>query len=242
MNFHCLFDKHISLGYNCFLKKYFTTVNELNQETQVFDYTGICVWAINELIENKFHNLFDREQYKNLQINKEGDKFIITNLQYYIIFKHDFKQDYSGKTLPLTDDRFNLFKEKYTRRIERFYTMLETKKSILFYRFGENLQTRVIHPQYKRKFAVPEYQQLIAFKKLINKLYPSLEIFIIYISKKHKTNFDKENRIITIFDHLNIVNYHTCEKQFDILLRKYQTKIQKFIVKIRLDEFFSSRI
>lgn len=173
MNFDSFFEKHISLGYNCFIKKYFNSNKHLEDETQFFDYTGACMWTITELIQNKFENLFDKEKYKKLHINKVGDQFIITQIQYYLIFKHDFTQDYlPNKKFQVSDDVFFNFKEKYTRRIARFYKTLETTSSILFYRFGENLSNRIIHKQYQYKLLIPEYTQLITFVKLIRELYP----------------------------------------------------------------------
>ena len=113
--------KIYSLGYNCCVKRYIDTISKKGA-TNLFDYIGSSMWAINKLFENDFQDLFDINMYKNMEITPNYN--VITNEKYYFRFLHDLK----------TMDNFKKFKESYERRIIRFKEDLNNKNKILFIR------------------------------------------------------------------------------------------------------------
>ena len=85
--------KIISLGSNCFIKLFLNDIN-YKEETYFFDYIGTSMWSINELIENNFNDLFNKDKFEKKQILFLGkDKYIY---QYYLRFKHDVKQNFNS--------------------------------------------------------------------------------------------------------------------------------------------------
>ena len=78
------FDEVSSLGYNCYTKLYFNS-RKMDKETQFFDYIGTSVWSIIELLENDFDGIFDKSNYKIMNIMKTGDdQFLVVNEKYFI--------------------------------------------------------------------------------------------------------------------------------------------------------------
>ena len=90
------YDHIISLGCNCFVKKYIKTY-VLDCETYLFDYTGSSIAGILELFKNDFKDLEKTQKIKiyknNKSTNNINNKSINTNLQYYVRFFHE-KLDY----------------------------------------------------------------------------------------------------------------------------------------------------
>jgi len=210
--------KILSLGYNCFIKKYINDIG-ISQETNLFDYIGTSMWTINKLFENDFIDLFNIDEYENIQILKDGEK-VITNKRYYIRFMHDFKnlQNGNDRKLLLNNDnkkfimntlinynimdemkkRFNSFKETYIRRINRLKNILNTEKNILFIRFEEPQENRIIYNEYKENFKKLELEYIKDFSNIIKLQYPNLNFKIIYISNTHKLNYLKDFNIIIL--------------------------------------------
>jgi hypothetical protein len=173
LEFFNKFDKIISLGFNCFIKKFKSQVLKISEETDLFDYIGTPMWGINLFIKNNFKNLDDKSKYSNLQINIK-DK-IITQKDYYFRFLHDLNNDNF-------DRNFIEFVNKYNRRVERFLKNIKTCKKILFIRTEEN-NNRIKYDEYKEYYEKTEIEYLQEFTKLIKEINPKLEIKIILISK-----------------------------------------------------------
>jgi len=89
------FDSVCSLGYNCYIKFYFNS-RKMNQETQFFDYIGTSVWSIIDLLNNDFDGMFDKSNYKIMNVMKTGDdnQFLVVNEKYFIRCKHEFKKNF----------------------------------------------------------------------------------------------------------------------------------------------------
>ena len=201
--------KIISLGYNCFIKK-FTNDIGINQETNFFDYIGTSMWAINKLFENNFANLFNEDDYENLKIQTDN-LIVITNKHYYFRFLHDFKNNTHIDLIKfninkkidqkIIDDvklQFYKCKETYERRIIRLKDLLIKEKKILFIRLEETMHNRIIYDEYKSYFEKPELDYIIDYSKMIKINYPNLDFKIIYISKIHDNKYMMENNLIIL--------------------------------------------
>jgi hypothetical protein len=191
-------------------------MNDLNisQETNLFDYIGVSMWSINELLLNDFKNLCDINEYKKYKILNNDFNEIIIHEKYYLRFLHDFKNNKSEEEKKIflnTSDpnnkkfymnriiqfdlmeelknKFPTFKSTLERRIERLKKILSTEKNIIFIRLEEENNERIIYEIYKEKFKKSELENIIEFSNIIKKLYPILNFKIIYISKKHENNY-----------------------------------------------------
>jgi hypothetical protein len=127
------FDNISSLGHNCYPKLYFTS-KKIDQETHFFDYIGTSVWSIIELLENDFEGMFDKDNYKIMNIMKDGDnKYLVVNQKYFIRCKHEFKKTLLNQNLD--NEELNIFIDKMKRRKEKLMNMLSNNKSLIFIRY-----------------------------------------------------------------------------------------------------------
>lgn len=230
----------ISLGSNCFFKMYISHL-KISKETNYFDYIGSSMWAIVDLIKNdELDKVFDKkEDFENMRIMSKGDdKYIITNRKYYLRFKHNFKQDYQNFTnTSLEDDKlFNNVKESYNRRSERlinqFNNFDSNSKPILFLRYEEENDDRIIHEEYKDKNKKSEFNYLIEFSNLLKIKYKNLKFHILFFTTNQKENlFLKDENIILInIKNKNLIKWDTCCKDFDKIFRDNDVFIKKCIV------------
>lgn len=165
----------VSLGFNCFLRKYMNEFLSIRQETHFFDYIGSPMWAVCELIENDFADIDDAAEYQAMQVTTS--ETLITNKRYYLRFKHDFTavEHQTGNMDTLPDCI-----AKYKRRAERFKNLLRSSKKILFVRLKEETKDRIFlpHDGDKRK---PEVQHLKDLSDLLSRKFPQLETKFILI-------------------------------------------------------------
>ena len=235
----------ISLGYNCFIKKYMNYKN-ISQETQLFDYIGSPMWGINKFIidinNNNSEYLFKKDDYELLNItNKEK---MVTQKKYYFRFLHDLndipKKNYTIKlitnkyskniqkiTNKNKDELFDKFKEKYKRRIQRFTDILSSNKILLFIRFEEKMEDRILYDFINDAYKIDELDYLIEFSNIIKNINPLLEFKIIYITKKFQNSFNGNIVILNISE--NITNYNNCEIKFDELFEKNINFFAKYL-------------
>ena len=227
----------ISLGSNCFFKMYISYL-KINQETNYFDYIGSSMWAIVDLFKNnELDKVFNKkEDFENMSIMSKGDdKFIITNRKYYLRFKHNFKQDYKNftNTSLKGDELFNNVKESYKRRSERlinqFSNFDSNSKPILFLRYEEDNDYRIIHDDYKDKNIKSELDYLIDFSNLLKKKYENLKFHILFFTTNQKENvFLKDENIILInIKNKNLIKWDTCCKDFDKIFSDNDVFIKK---------------
>jgi hypothetical protein len=123
---------YISLGNTCGVA-YQLKKHGLRNHAFPFDWLKTPkLSTIIKLLENKFDGLLDKSNFKFV---KYSDKFfnsngnnqmmaLYKNTIYNIIFYHDFIKDSNF------DDQFIIFKEKYQRRITRFYDILNSNEIV----------------------------------------------------------------------------------------------------------------
>lgn len=194
----------ISLGYNCSVKMYINTI--ASQPTHLFDWIGSPMWGINKFINNSFH-LFNKDDYKPLQIytENEDNSHMHCNTLYYFKFIHDIPTNCTiDKTLIHHNKHggikkvnyYDVFKKKYTRRIERFNSLLCSNKCIVFIRLEEGIENKVIHENYKNLYLVSELEYVKEFIHIIKNKYPTLKFRVIYISKSQQTELNNDLLIL----------------------------------------------
>jgi hypothetical protein len=183
-------DNIISLGYNCYIKKFLDT-EKLCTTTNFFDYIGSSFWSINELFYNKFEGLYDRNNYIYIQVVTNKDK-IVVHKNYYLRFLHDFTGG------DIVDNAFDIFTSKYKRRIERLYNILNTSKTIIFIRNEELFDNKINMENYSEKFKKNEIEYAIDFCNYVKSNFCDLNFFLIFISYKMDTFFDNINNILIL--------------------------------------------
>ena len=200
------FDEVSSLGYNCYTKLYFNS-RKMDKETQFFDYIGTSVWSIIELLENDFDGIFDKSNYKIMNIMKTGDdQFLVVNEKYFIRCKHEFKKTLNQKFDPeilheyeINKEELEDFIEKMKRRKERFMNMLASNNSLLFIRYEEDPTGRHDIKQYESKLNISYIDNLKILSDMFKKINPEKKITILDLSHRHdKTEYIKEYEIIKI--------------------------------------------
>jgi hypothetical protein len=239
--------KIISLGYNCNIKIYTLNIG-IAQETNLFDWAGTSMWAINKLFENDFSNLFNIKEYCEMKILKNDSGPIKTNKRYYIRLKHEFNKIKEKNILPINSKdtnkfllinntkkqtdieiNFNIFKSTYERRIFRLKKILNEEKNILFIRLEESMKNRIIYDEYKDNFKKSELEHIKDYSKIIKLQYPNLNFKIIYISKLNKTDLIKEFNLLILNTDTDKINWTNCadklKELFDIniaLLKEFK--------------------
>lgn len=186
----------VSIGYNCFFKKFLKTKIMFKKETHFFDNIGISMWAINELLSNDFEDFFNHEYYKKIQIKNNEDNNFLSNTKYYVRFPHDlevskFNNNYNNRY-------FVNFVNTYQRRKIRLYNFLTNCKKIIFLRLEEDNDKRIFYPEYEEKFINTEFENLISFSEIIKKKFNNQNFVIIFISRTLETNIDDANNIIIL--------------------------------------------
>jgi hypothetical protein len=195
------YDKIISLGSNCYLK-FFLNHIKYSQETYFFDYLGSPMWSVYELIKNNFDDVFNFDDYSSELIIK-GHPRISTNMKYNLKFKHslyDLKTGRNGR-------EFVKFKETYERRIKRFQELLSSSDNVLFIRFEEMKENRIINQSFNEKNKISELEYIKLFSLFITSNFPNLKFKILFISKTYPDNVDEENKIVIIKEVQKIDDY-----------------------------------
>jgi len=193
------FDNISSLGHNCYPKLYFTS-KKIDQETHFFDYIGTSVWSIIELLENDFEGMFDKDNYKIMNIMKDGDnKYLVVNQKYFIRCKHEFKKTLLNENCEIDKEELNIFIDKMKRRKEKLMNMLSNNKSLIFIRYEEDHTNRRILKDYERKLKTPYIDNLKILSDMFRKINPMKKIIIVNVSHLNdKTEYIEEYGIIKI--------------------------------------------
>jgi len=187
----------ISLGYNCCIKRFFDSI--VSKETNFFDYIGTSMWAITELFENNFKDIFNKEYYKTIEIIENQTIKFLSNTKYYIRFLHDLECNSVNSNPKL----FLQFKSKYERRIKRLDELIKKSNITIFIRLEESLDNRIIYKELEEKTNINEYEYVKKFSSIIKSKYPNKKFKIIYLTKTLEESNDIENNILL----LNILNY-----------------------------------
>ncbi len=102
-------------------------LNGLRQAAFPFDWICTPPESLINILQSKFEGFFDKENiFSQGIIHQTGENYI--NKKYNFVFVHDFKNAADF------EDNFNKVKEKYERRIQRFYQALTCSSKIYFIR------------------------------------------------------------------------------------------------------------
>jgi len=118
------YDAIINLGGNCQVA-YQLKINGLRNYSLPFDYWNTPFNSLYLLLERRFTHFFDKNQF--MLVTTEHETYILQK-EYGVIMRHDFQLNQH-----FLDD-YDIFKEKFERRIERFFKEIETHNKILFIR------------------------------------------------------------------------------------------------------------
>jgi hypothetical protein len=187
----------ISLGWHCHVALFIQDLGDIDKiryDRNVFDWFGIPMWSICELIEKGFADLTSRtllEERKRYTTKKDK---ILSHLTYDIRFLHEFKPG------PVSTEDWRVFEEKYTRRVERFYQTLkfskDTGRKLLFFRVQQDLHNKIIYPEFPKQ---TEQNELFYVKKFADQLKAEGVIFqIVFFTESFPMGYDAEHNIVSV--------------------------------------------
>lgn len=199
--------RYISLGSTCGVAYQLQKLG-LKKETLPFDWVKSSnLQAVWKCMYNGFnifgHGLkYCRESTKHSILKTEEWSDIATSTSYIyqnssgIMFFHDFNTIYKDETDPI----YLLFKEKYTRRLDRLESLFITGDHLIFIR--DEHRPKSLH-----------LDILIAFVEwLVSKLKNGTTMeFILIINNPNKFNFDFESKL----NNYRIILINDTEKMMD---------------------------
>lgn len=214
---------HISIGYVCNVASYLLS-KRLTSTKSVFDRIGTPMWAVNELFETDFNEMFLEENLKSEKLFTDDKKESWYDEKYYIRFVYN--------------KNYEVFKKIMDKRVEMMKEELENweegkNKPIIFIRCEEkdNYEKRgerIYMDKYKLKYEKNELEYLKLFTEIIKRKYPKVIFKVIFLNKMVKDNFyDKEHEIIGIeYPNLDYSDIHVArdmrevfEKNMDFINR-----------------------
>ena len=181
----------ISLGYSCYPAMYISGLGVTDRrfyERHVFDWIGTPMWAICKFMQTDFANFLDRDLliWRNHSIS--GEEFYVTNSKYNLTFAHDFH------SLEIPDLYFKGVCEKYKRRIERFKSVLSSKKKLLFIRLERYRKDIREFPEYEitesETFYLKQFSQMLRDR--------GVDFKMLYLTNSDPVGYDPETRICSI--------------------------------------------
>jgi len=197
------FDQYLSLGSNCYIKKYLQLIKKTG-ETQYFDYTGTSVWSIIDLFNKNFKDMYNPKLIEKIKIvtNKES---MVTNTKYYVRLLHDF--DHKKDTL--TENDIKAFVDKYQRRQKRLYEILMSKSKILFMRLEQDNKNRIFYDRYinKNVNVNDELTDLKTLSDLFKNKFPKLQFAILHINYNNNRVFDLDHNIVSVPSNTTSLNW-----------------------------------
>jgi hypothetical protein len=119
----------ISLGANCAPARHFER-NHLTEAFFPFDWCISEVESVYKALEEDFHGYLKQENLKIFELAPNVTHRTFRDTYYKIIYPHDFSRDKE----PLHD--YEQIRNKYYRRIDRFYRALSLGKKVYFFRTG----------------------------------------------------------------------------------------------------------
>lgn len=182
--------KYISIGSICSVSFNLNKYN-LRKSSLPFDWVKIDdIDKVSYLIDNKFDGFMD-----DLSIVKESDKFFIEDEKIthdkkkslivknkYATFCHDFTDESYYE-----DEEKEKFNDKYMRRIERLYEILNSDDKIIFVR--DEIKMNKINDE-----------KINNFCKVIDKITGNYQVIIIIHNPKNKEIKYEKNEKITIIN------------------------------------------
>jgi len=199
---------YISLGATCSVRYNLQKLNKINC-TLPFDWIRCPNFnKIIELIENEFEDFCDNLEFKKISnthptLTNDNDEIekteikhsaVYSNSKYDITFFHDFAEKFESTTDPI----YLEFKEKYNRRIKRFYELIKNNEIIF------------IRDEPKLNHMTPE--MIHKFHTTIAKYTTNYKLIIIIQNPKQTCNpllFDSEfDKTIIINDKKKFETWH----------------------------------
>jgi hypothetical protein len=162
------FDNIVALGSNCYPKLFIREyLKQANGETQLFDYCGTSMWSINALIRADFAGILSDLSSIPIMDNMRP---IVTNTKYYIRFLHELASVREANT--------PLFRARMDRRVARFKKLLTDSERILFVRYQENADGRIVYHDRSNT----EFEEIGIFIELVKSTYGCKNVSVIYIN------------------------------------------------------------
>jgi hypothetical protein len=146
------------------------------------------MWSIHKLIENNFDKFLEKSLIIPRKRYTNKSDLIYSHTLYDVRFLHDFSKN-------LTNEQYSEFQERYRRRIERFQTLLDSRRELLFFRLEQNHHKRIQYEEFQ-EYIGDEKVYLEKFAEtMINK---KVNYTIIYFTTSTPRHVDKEKRIIYV--------------------------------------------
>lgn len=211
---------YFSLGYNCYPKMFIRRKYPKNaNQTQFFDFAGTSVFSIRKVFENDFKDFFNKYDYKKLPVSTDNKPDYIIQMKYYITFPHDLQNM----------DQFDDFKEKYERRAKRIQKIFNEKEiSILFFRYEQNMNNRIIYDEHKKEYEKSEYEQLLELCNLFKEKY-NFKFDIVYMRATEIEPTYKDN----IYQIPLIEKLKKKEARKNMIMKTWLINLPKFQLKIK---------
>jgi len=125
------------------------------------------MWSINALIRADFVGILSDLSCIPIMENAGP---IVTNTTYYIRFLHELASVREANT--------PLFRERMDRRITRFKKLLTDSERILFVRYQENAEGRIVYHDRPNT----EFEEIGIFIELVKSTYGCKRVAVIYIN------------------------------------------------------------
>lgn len=119
------YDNIVSLGFFCNVASEIERLG-YRDASYPFDWVTNRMSAVNELISNDFEDLIDPSKLALEELNKS---FVVKHINYEFRFYHDFNCQME------IAEQCSKVKNKYLPRIERFRSLLDSNKRVLFVRY-----------------------------------------------------------------------------------------------------------
>lgn len=194
-----IFDKVVSLGYNCYPRMYVNFCEKKADKTCFFDDIATPAWAIQQLLENDFNGFFDQSKYVKKRIFNDSELEFLMNERYYIRFDNKYN-------INALDNLFNTFQSKKDKLLQ----LLNSTQKILFIRYEEpttnNIPrlgtTRIIYDEYASYYSHNELYYMQQLSSYLQTTYPNLDFHILFIGNSMNStvqlSYDENSKIFTI--------------------------------------------
>ena len=119
---------YIPLGNSCSIA-YNLRLLKLRIYAFPFDWVRVTNFNnVTKLIQNKFYGFLD---FKNFKFKEFSDKFIVNGKKGSYIYSNNYCSFYHEFDKLIEKNDFDFFKEKYSRRIERFFNFMNSNNEII---------------------------------------------------------------------------------------------------------------
>ena len=192
---------YVSLGSTCCIAQQLKNHN-LRNAAYPFDWLRICnLNNVIKLLENKFKDFLELEDMKFIEFS---DRFLVDGNSGSYIYKNKYCGFYHDFSEKIYESNYNSFRDKYNRRINRLFQLLNSNNEIIFIR--EEL----------REIKISKFYKLIDTIKKIN---PKLNFKIIVITNDKKCENLDVNHVSFFYINENITHWSRPEINWDNLFK-----------------------